>query len=150
MKSKATVVDMPDLLLAACRAESFPNGIKGAWDRLEARIPSLKGRRFYGLTACEGGELVYYAAVEVASEDEAATLGFPVLRVKGGRCVRVKLMDWSNRVGEISAIFDELMRNYRMAPNAPTIEYYRSRSELHLLVPLAEKAQDGEAATVPK
>lgn len=138
MKYQATVVKMPDLLLAVCKAHSFPDGITDAWNRLEARIPSLKGRRFYGLTTCEGGELVYYAAVKVGSEDEAASLGFPAMRVRGGRCVLVKLMDWPNRVGEISAIFDELMRNFPMAPNAPTLEYYRSQSELHLLVPLAE------------
>ncbi len=52
----------------------------------------------------------------------------------------VKLMDWPNHVDEIGAIFDELMRNFPMAPNAPTLEYYRSQSELHLLVPLAEGA----------
>lgn len=44
---------------------------------------------------------------------------------------------------------DERMRNHPMAPNAPTIESYRSRSELHLLVPLAE-GQDDQAATVPE
>ncbi|MDH7490352.1 MAG: hypothetical protein QHH80_12720 [Anaerolineae bacterium] len=150
MRYKATVVEMPDLLLAACKARSFPDGIKDAWDRLEARMPSLKGRHFYGLTVCEGGELVYYAAVQVAGEDEAAALGFPLLRVRGGRCARVKLLDWPHHVDEIGAVFDELMRNFPMAPDAPTVEYYRSESELHLLVPLAEGAQDGEAPAVPK
>lgn len=150
MEYKATLVDMPDLLLAACRAESFPDGIKDAWERLEARMPSLKGRRFYGLTTCEGGGLMYYAAVQVASEEEAAALGFPMIHVKGGRCARVKVMDWPNRVEEIGAIFAELMRNYPMAPNAPTLEYYRSHSELHLLVPLAEGAAHDPASAVPK
>lgn len=140
MKYPATIVEIPDLRLAACRADAFPSGIKDAWDRLEARMTSLKGRRFYGVTTCEGNELVYYAAVHVDSDDEAAALGLPVLHVKGGKCARVKLMDWPSHVDEIGAIFDELMRNFPMATNAPTLEYYRSQSELHLLVPLAEGA----------
>ncbi len=139
MEYRATVVTMPALRLAACRAHAFPEGIKDAWNRLEAAMPSLKGRRFYGLTVCEGGQLVYYAAVEVANDEEAAALGFPVMHVKGGPCARVKLLDWPKHADEISDIFADLMRRFTMAPDAPTIEYYRSQSELHLLLPLATK-----------
>ncbi|MBC7257627.1 MAG: GyrI-like domain-containing protein [Chloroflexi bacterium] len=139
MNYRATVVTMPALLLAVCRAHTFPEGIKDAWNRLEAAKPSLKGRRFYGLTVCEGDKLAYYAAVEVTHDEEAAALGFPVLRVKGGPCARVKLRDWPKHVDEIGDIFADLMRRFTMAPDAPTVEYYRSQSELHLLLPLAHK-----------
>lgn len=138
MTCKATIVDLPDIQLAVSRADEFPGGIKAAWDRLESKLPSLKGRRFYGLTVCEGSQLAYFAGVMPVSDEEVASLGFPTTTLKGGKYARVKVLDWPNHTEEIGRIFDELMREYPMDPNGPSVEYYRSHSELHLLIPLAK------------
>jgi hypothetical protein len=47
-------------------------------------------------------------------------------------------MDWNNHADEIGPIFDELMGTYKKDPSGPTVEFYRSQSELHLMIPLAE------------
>jgi len=138
MPYKATIVDLPDAKLMVSRADEFPSGIKAAWDRLESKLPSLKGRKFYGLTICEDGELAYFAGVEVVSDQEASSLGFPTMMIRGGKYARAKLLDWSNHTDKIGEIFGELMRDFPMDPNGPSVEFYRSQSELHLLVPLAE------------
>jgi hypothetical protein len=137
MPYKATIVDRPDLHLVVCRADAFPSGIKAAWDRLESKLSSLKGRRFYGVTFCEGSQFVYYAGLVPANDEEVSSLGFPAMMIKGGRFARAKLFDWPNHTDEIGRIFDELMREFPMDPNGPGVEYYRSHSELHLLIPLA-------------
>jgi len=38
-------------------------------------------------------------------------------------------------------MFDQLMRDYDMDPNGASIEFYRSQSELHLLIPLARHSE---------
>ncbi|MGE5373611.1 MAG: hypothetical protein ACM3XO_01045 [Bacteroidota bacterium] len=109
MEHKITIISQPDVQLVVCRASEFPAGIKDAWDRLEAKLASLKGRKFYGLTFFEEGQLVYYAGLESKDEHEIASLGFPTIILKGGDYARVRLMDWTSHTDEISPIFGDLM-----------------------------------------
>ncbi len=136
MEHKVTIVSQPDIQLIVCRAVEFPAGIKDSWDRLEAKLASLKGRRFYGLTFFEEGQLVYYAGLEPKDEDEIDSLGFPTITLQGGEYARVKLMDWPSHADEIGQLFDELMEAYEKDPQGPTVEFYRSQNELHLMIPL--------------
>jgi hypothetical protein len=136
MKHSITVVNQPDIELVVCRANEFPAGIKHSWERLESKLPSLKGRTFYGLTFFEDGHLVYYAGLQPVDTAEVAALGFPTMKLKGGKYARVKLMDWTQHADEIGSIFDELMEAYKKDPDGPTVEFYRSQSELHLMIPI--------------
>jgi hypothetical protein len=138
MPHKATIVELPDLKLMVVRAEEFPSGLKTAWDGLESRLSSLKGRKFYGASRYEGSEMVYFAGVVPTGDEEVAALGLPTMTIKGGKYARAKLLDWSKHTDEIGSIFDELTQEFPMAPNGWVLEYYRSQSELHLLVPLAQ------------
>jgi len=138
MPYKATIVDLPDLRLMVTRADEFPSGIKSAWDRLESRLSSLKGRKFYGVSRYEGSQVAYFAGVVPASDEEVTALGLPTMMIKGGKYVRAKLLDWPNHTDRIGQIFDELMRDFPVDPNRWALEYYRSQSEVHLLRPLAE------------
>ena len=138
MPYKATVVDLPDLKLIVTRADEFPSGVQTAWDRVESRLSSLKGRKFYGVSRYEGSQLAYFAGVEPASDEEVTALGLPTMMIKGGKYARAKLLDWPNQTDKIGQIFSELMRDFPMDPNGWALEYYRSQSELHLLIPLAE------------
>ena len=137
MTYKVTIVDLPDLRLMVTRADEFPSGIKSAWDRLESRLSSLKGRKFYGISRYEGSQVAYFAGVEPASDEEVTALGLPTMMIKGGKYVRAKLLDWPNHTDRIGQIFDELMRDFPVDPNGWALEYYRSQSEVHLLRPVA-------------
>ena len=139
MDHKSTIVNQPGLRLVVCRATEFPAGIPDSWNRLESKLPSLKGRKFYGLTFFEDGHLVYYAGVEPLDENEAVSLGFPLMTLKGGEYARVRLMDWNDHTDEIGPIFDQLMEEYKKDPAGPTVEFYRSQTELHLMIPILDK-----------
>ena len=138
MKHNVTIVDQPDIELVVCRAIGFPVGIRDAWTKLESKLASLKGRKFYGLTFMENSHLVYYAGLKPLNKGEAAALGFPILTLKGGKYARVKLMDWNNHADQIGEIFNQLMETYKKDPDGPTVEFYRSQSELQLMIPLDE------------
>lgn len=122
----------------AVRALWFPAGIPGAWSRLESIYPPRPGRRFYGLTRIEEGREVYYAAVEQQTV-EAETPGRVLsLDVAGGRYARVKLADWPGHIDRIGEMFARLESTYEVKAGGFFIEFYRSRSELHLMVPLVD------------
>lgn len=78
-------------------APTFPDGIGAAWRRLEAVYPPRKGRRFYGLTRFDAGQLPYFAAVVPPTEQAAAPAGFVRLIMQGGLYARVKLEGWPER-----------------------------------------------------
>lgn len=139
MGHQTSIVNQPDIELIVCRADEFPAGIKDSWERLESKLASLKGRKFYGLTYFEEGQLVYYAGLQPVDDVEIKALGFPTMMLKGGKYARVKLMDWNNHADKIGPIFDELMEAYKKDPSGPTVEFYRSHTELHLMIPIIEK-----------
>ena len=124
--------------MIVCRANEFPAGIKDSWERLESKLASLKGRKFYGLTYVEDGQLVYYAGLEPVDTKEIKALGLPTRTLKDGKYARVKLLDWNHHADEISGIFDELTAKYKKDPSGPTVEFYRSQHELHLMIPLLD------------
>ena len=93
MTCKATIVDLPDSRLIVTHADEFPSGIETAWDRVESRLSSLKGRKFYGVALCGEPQMLHYAGVEPASEEEVSLLGLATMIVKGGKYARAKLLD---------------------------------------------------------
>jgi predicted transcriptional regulator YdeE len=140
MNVKATTVQMPDLHLVVVRAmrDQEPE-IKAAWQTLESRLSSLKGRKFYGACYKEESEFVYYAGLEPLDTREIELLGFQTLTVKGGKYARVRLADWHNHTDQIGPIFDHLRETLPTNRSGPNIEHYRSQRVLDLLVPLAEE-----------
>jgi predicted transcriptional regulator YdeE len=130
-------VDLPQLRLIVVRAVADDgDAIKAAWQQLEAPIASLRGRRFYGVFYETGDQQGYYAGLEPQDEAETASLGFPLLSVPAGKYVRVTIKDWPARIGEIPRFVDKLQQEFETDRARPTIEFYRSQTELHLLVPL--------------
>lgn len=138
MQSKASLVELPELHLVVSQAAEFPADLKGCWERLESKLPSLRGRKFYGLMFYKEGTPLYYAALETKDPQEIATLGFPTMTLKSGKYARVKLMDWPEHTDQIPEIFTELRSRYKKDGSKPDIEFYRSQTELYLLMPLAE------------
>jgi len=108
MAYKATIVDLPDLKLMVVRADEFPSGLKAAWDGLESRLSSLKGRKFYGVSRYEGSQMVYFAGVVPASDGEVTALGLPTMTIKGGKYARAKILDWPKHTDQIAQTFGEL------------------------------------------
>jgi predicted transcriptional regulator YdeE len=134
----ATVIEIPELHLVVSKAKEFPDDIKGSWQRLESKLPSLKGRKFYGLTFFKDGELIYYAALETEDAKEITSLGFPVMTVDPGKYAKVKLQDWEKHGDQIGEIFEDLRSRYVKDSSRPDIEFYRSQTELHLMMPITE------------
>jgi hypothetical protein len=113
-------------------AEGGPQGARSAFDRLESCLPSLKGRRFYGTFH----RREYRACVALIEQDSPSEWGIQTWTIPGGPYEREKLNRWPERISEIARIFQRLSTKNRADPERPSIEYYRSQDELHLLIPI--------------
>lgn len=131
------LVALDDVKVMFVVSPSGPQGAGGAFDRLEACLPSLKGRKFYG-TMLDGE---YRACVALEPQDATAAMGLQTWTIPGGAYARRKLPNWPERTTEIGRIFGALAAEYPRDPTRPNIEFYRSQKELLLFMAVASRAQ---------
>ena len=109
-------------------------GAAEAFRQLEARLPGLKGRKFYGTFQPPDGP--YRACVASASGDDATSLGLTTWTIPGGKYSRSKLANWEDDLPEIGRSFQRMARECERDPSRPSVEFYRSQKELVLLLPI--------------
>ena len=123
---------LEDLEVMYVQAAGGSSGAQEAFEVLESKLSSLKGRRFYG--TFHAGD--YRACVLAQSGEDPEKLGLETWTIPGGKYVREKMVDWTERIPEIGERFIALSEAYPADPERPSIEFYRSQSELHLLLPI--------------
>jgi hypothetical protein len=118
------------------RTMDEPAEIGRGWERLEALV-SLRGRRFFG--AFDASTREYRVCVQVQEGDDPAALGLESGTLPGGRYLRTRLRGEPPDVYErIGPTFDALAKESAPDETRPSIEFYRRRNEIDLLLPVAE------------
>jgi len=137
-----TFVEREEIQVLRVRADMKGSGPAGAMHDLESKLPTIRGRKFYGTfrPLPEGEE--YFACVERIAGDDAFRMGVEVGSIPGGLYARRKILDWEQVIaaGKLTSIFEEMVRAYDIDSSRPDIEFYRSMKEMHLLVPALSKA----------
>jgi hypothetical protein len=108
-------------------------GAKEAFTALEAGLPTLRGRRFYGVYFGGGS---YRACMARRPEDDPAAMGLETWVLPGGRYARTRIDGWADRIHEIGGAFRAMASAHAEDPARPSIEFYRSRMELVLFLPI--------------
>ena len=135
--ANATLLAQPAFRFISAKAETFPEGAKAAFQALEAPLESLRGRRFYGLAYPHESGMDYYAGLvprDSSEEEYFAELGFPVREVAAGTWARMKVHDWNSKLDQLGSLFGVMIDEHGVDPTRPHMEYYRSFTELHLLL----------------
>jgi hypothetical protein len=118
----------------AVKAIGGTNGAKAAFDLLESKLSSLKGRRFYGTYNPFTQE--YRACVKKEQGEDAASLGLEEWKLPGGSFAMTKLDEWQSKMAEIPKIFDKMAAENDVDTTRPSVEFYRSSRELLLYLPV--------------
>jgi len=129
-------VEFQELTVLKVRADMKGEGPSASFRVLESKLPSLKGRKFYGTfrMTLEGPE--YFACVVRQDSDDPVKMGLDPGEIPGGWYARRKLADWRAHVTEIQGIFLDMLRVEQVAPSRPSVEFYRSQTEVQLLLPV--------------
>ena len=116
-------------------ADDTQAAISSAWQELESRFESLRGRKFFGTFDPVSNE--YRACVQLQPDDDPAHLGLHEGVLPGGAYVRARLRGEPPAIyREIARGFEELERRSSHDPSRPSIEFYRRRDEIDLLLPV--------------
>jgi GyrI-like small molecule binding domain len=135
----AVPVERRDVDVMFLRTEDDPADIRRGWERLESLV-TLHGRKFYGAFYPETKE--YRVCAEVHDGDDPDALGVETGTLPGGRYLRVRLKGEPPEVYErIGPTFVELANSVETDEARPSIEFYRRRDEIDLLLPVAEPSK---------
>jgi hypothetical protein len=136
MSMTETYVELQEIRVLRFRAEMGGKGPSAAFEYVESKLPTLKGRKFYGTfrDTPEGEE--YYACVAQMESDDPDRMELGTGVIPGGWYARRILRDWEQNLSLLPKIFGEMARAVDVDPGRPSLEYYRSQAELHLLLPV--------------
>ncbi len=119
------------------------NGIATAYlavEAIEAKLPTLRGRKCFGVFFPESGE--YRSCVSILEGENPEQLDLPTWILLGGKYARTKIKDWDQKVsraGEvIGQTINEMTAQINIDNTRPFIEFYQSHTELHLLLPIKD------------
>ena len=115
-------------------AEDGLSGIRQAWNDLESKLQSLKGRRFYGTYYFV--DKIYRACVAINSEKEPQKLNLPTWTIPGGKYLKEKIAGWSSRPETIGETFESMAQERDSDRTRPSVEFYKSQQEVILLLPI--------------
>ena len=131
----ATVVEREPTPVLFLRTADQVAEIRAGWERIEELV-GLRGRRFYGTLDLRLQE--YRVCVEPHEGDDAEALGLELGELPGGRYLRARLHGEPPEVYDrIGPTFDALSGRMPMDESRPSIEHYRRRDEIDLLLPVA-------------
>jgi len=132
-----TFVERVEVQVLRVRADWNGGGPAEAMHRLESKLPSPRGRKFYGTFRMLPDGEEYFACVERIDSDDPGQMGLGVGTIPGGLYLRRKLSDWQKVIaaGKLGEQFQEMLQNCNPDRGRPSIEFYRSMAEMHLLEP---------------
>lgn len=125
-------VQLEDLCVLYATAHGGVPGAAAAMHRVEEALPTLRGRKFYGV--CYDPESDYRACVVARDDDDVAALALTQGVIPGGVYARAKI----SAVDDIAATFQAMRAEHVWDPERPSIEFYRSAGEILLYWPIAQ------------
>ena len=133
---ETTFVELPERPVLRVKADMKGKGPSAAFNLLESKLPTLKGRKFYGTFQFTPDGEEYYACVVRIDSDDPEKMQLEAGVIPGGWYARSKLMDWEKNLSKLPGLFEEMARTHDVDPGRPSLEFYRSHAELLLFLPV--------------
>lgn len=125
--------DFPEIKVMYVKSEKGVRGAVAAFDALEAKLMTLKGRKFYGV-AWSSGE--YWACVALIPDDQPQGLGLEVGTIPGGKYAQKRIHNWEKHASRIGQGFQELVKGNDVDDVRPSIEFYHGMNYIVARVPV--------------
>jgi len=124
-----------DIKVFCVTADSFPNGVQAAYDKLYAKA-GQEGRTIYGLSKPDNNQIVYKAAATEKFDGEGEQLGLETFIIPKGEYVTETIYDWKNNMQKFGPTFMALLANSRLDWSSWCIEWYKNDDEVLCMVKL--------------
>jgi len=133
------IIEQPaDITVVCLTAESFPEGVLAAHQKLHATVPANGQRRYFGISRPEEGTIIYHAAAELLPGDDASAFLLPSIILRKGRYHRSTIHNYMQRIGEIGAAFGAMLQQDNIDPHGYCVEWYVDDKVLQCMVRIRE------------
>jgi hypothetical protein len=125
-----------DIKVFYVQAESFPDGIGAAYEKLHSLVDDPAERHQFGLSAPENGVIVYKAALEELNEGEGNKLCCETFVILEGEYLSITIYNFMKDIESIGNAFNELIANPHIDPQGVCIEWYLNEKDVKCTVKL--------------
>ena len=129
-------VTLEDIPIIYIKSDRGVTGSKQAFDKLESKLQTLRGRKFYGVIFGVPPNDEYWASVATVASDNSVRLDLKTGVIPGGRYIQTKLFDWTKKIDLVGKIFEDLSKQFPIDSSRPGVEFYRSMDELVIRLPI--------------
>jgi hypothetical protein len=127
-----------DISVFYVQAETFPQGVGAAWQKLHSLFPPGSIGRFYGISyGGPGGTIIYRAAAAESFPGEGSQKGCETFLIKKGPYISEFITDWKKDETIIGKTFQRLLHQPGIDPAGYCLEIYENASDVRCLVSLA-------------
>ncbi|MCJ7458629.1 MAG: GyrI-like domain-containing protein [candidate division Zixibacteria bacterium] len=137
--NKSNIVEFKSKKIMYVKTSDIPSDVPKAFEKLESHLLTLKGRKFYGAFFYNQGNPFYWACVEIKEGDNLNNPELEIGMLPAGKYATRKLKKWSDEKDipkKIVGTFEEMSKEFEVDRERPEIEFYRSQSELILMMPV--------------
>jgi hypothetical protein len=126
-----------EISVLCVNADSFPDGIPGAFETLNQKLPSRDGRTYYGISWMDQtGRIIYKAAVGEIAEDNHQQHGLESYRIRNGTYISTMVTDFMQNVSVMAETFKKLLADPRVDKNGYCVEIYVDQKDVQCMVTL--------------
>jgi predicted transcriptional regulator YdeE len=119
-----------DIKVICINAQSFPDGVMEAFEKLHACIPQSDERKYFGISQPDQkGNILYKAAAEELEEDEAIKYGYEPFTIKKGNYYCISIKNHMNDSLSIGRAFQKLISLPDIDPEGYCLEWYKNYSD---------------------
>ncbi len=133
---ETSYVELQEIPVLRVRAYMKGKGPSAAFNLLESKLLTLKGRKFYGTFQPTPDGEEYYACVARIDSDDPEKMQLETGLIPGGWYARSKPLDWEKNLSKLPSLFEEMAHTHDVDPKRPSLEFYRSQAEMHLYLPV--------------
>jgi hypothetical protein len=99
-----------DISVVCVTAESFPDKVRAAHNKLHGIVPD-KGRKFFGISRPDRrGNIVYKAAAEVFTQEEANNTRLETFIIEKGKYISIFIPRFCDDPQSVGRAFGELLK----------------------------------------
>lgn len=113
-----------DIRLLCVKADSFPDGIKGAQEKLLSLIKPDAKRSYYGISYLYDDEILYMAGVDIADANEKIPDDCTIYSLKEGNYNSIYITDFAKDISQIDHAFKQLLAVPAIDENGCCAECY--------------------------
>jgi hypothetical protein len=132
----STYVELQEIPVLRVRADMKGKGPSPAFNLLESKLPTIKGRKFYGTFQPTPDVEEYYECIARIDSDDPEKMQLKTGAIPGGWYARRRFPEWEKKLSKLPGTFEEMAPLAAWTPPRPSLEFYRSQAELLVFPPV--------------